>query len=605
MGILRYWSILFVLLISCPAFAKDIKFKATAPEAVAMGEQFRLTYTVNEEARSRDLRISESIAENFDILMGPSQAINTSQIYINGKSESSIEVTFTYILMPKKEGVFNIGPASLKVSGANYQSNELSIKVLPEDQKSSSSEGKASQNGQIAKDDLFIVMNVSKRNVYEQESLVVSFKLYSRLDCGINDIKFPEFDGFVTQEVELPTEKQWSLENYNGKNYRTILLKQTVLFPQKSGDITIGAAELKMVARVPSQKKARSFFDDFFDTYQDINKIIRTSPTTIHVKPLPGGKPSNFSNAVGNYSLEVELVTEKPKSNESITIKVKLSGEGNLKLAKMPNIEFPADFEIYDPKTDLEVKTTANGMSGSKVSEYYAVPRFPGKFEIEPIQFSYFDTKSKSYKTIKTAPFHLDVAAGASTTSSETPMVNYTNKEQLNYIGKDIRFLKINSPSFFRVDRLFTGSLLYWMCYLIPALLLFLFFIIYRKQVKENADIKLVKTKKANKIATKRLKAANLLLKEQNKELFYEEVLKAMWGYLSDKLSIPTSELTKETAADILGEKNVDQTVIDRVIEVLNTCEFARYAPATESHAMEDIYNEAADLIGILENRIK
>lgn len=587
--------------------AEEVSFKASAtPEVVVMKERVNLVYSVNADAK--DLRAPEF--EDFDILMGPTPAFNHSQVYDNGNWTTSTSYTYTYVLLPKKEGTFNIPPASIKVKGRNYVSNALTIKVLPADKESvgdnnSGSEASSTQATTIDKESLFVRMIVSKKNVYEQEGFLVTFKLYSLFDCGLNGVKFPEFEGFLAQEIDLPN-KQWTLENYNGRNYRTVVLKQTVLYPQRSGNITIGSGRFDAEVRIQTQKKVRSIFDDFFDSFQNVSKELTTAPVTINVKPLPSGKPASFSGAVGNFSMTSSINSTNVKTNEAVTIKVKISGNGNVKLIKNPAVEFPNDFEIYEPKADVETQNTENGVIGSKMIEYMAIPRFAGDFTIPPIEFSYFDIKSNSYKTLKSEPYALHVEKGPDDENTSGPVVsNFTNKESVKYLGQDIRYLKVKGFHFAEKNELFFGSFLYILCYIVPAVLFIIFFIVYRKQVKENSNIALVRTKKANKIAVRRLKIAGKLMKENKREKFYDEVLRALWGYLSDKLNIPQATLTKDNVETELVKYGVDESLINEFMDILNTCEFARYAPSQTSDAMDKLYAKTIDAMGKMENTIK
>ena len=583
--------------------AKDVKFKASAPQAVVMGEQFRLSFTVN--AEGKDLRVQEM--PDFEVLMGPSQSTSYSSSWVNGKSSSETTVTYTYILMAKKEGTFNIAPATIKVNGSNYTSNALSIKVLPADKAGKQEAETTTAKGSISNDRLFVKMNVSKQNVFEQEGFLVTFKVYSLENFSITGLKYPEFEGFLVQEVELPQEKQLTLENYNGRNYQMAVMRQVILYPQRAGKITIGSGKYDAVVRVRMQQAGGgSIFDSFFDSYRDVNKILTTPPVTINVKSLPSGKPAGFSGAVGNFSMTSEISANKVKADEAVTIKLKISGNGNVKLVKNPEVKFPNDFDVYDPKVENNIKTTTAGVSGTKEIEYMAIPRYAGDFEIPAIVFSYFDIKSGSYKTIKSEPYKLHVEAGKGGNSSAPVVSNFSNKENVKYLGKDIRFLKTRGFSFRENgEDIFFGSLIYYLCYIVPAILFIAFFFIYRKQVKENSDIALVRTKKANKMAVRRLKVAGRLMKENKKEEFYDEVLRALWGYLSDKLSIPQADLTKDNVEAELTRYGVGETVIKEFMDILNTCEFARYAPSQASDAMDKLYELTVDAIGEMENTIK
>ena len=580
-----------------------VTFKASAPQSVVMGEQFRLTFVVN--AEGKELRVQEM--PDFDVLMGPSQSTSYSSSWVNGKNTSETTVSFTYILMPKKEGTYTIAPATIKVKGATYSSNGLSIKVLPADKsgKSSSNSSSGTSSATISNDDFFVRMIVSKANVYEQEGFLVTFKLYAARPCGLSGAKFPEFEGFLAQEIDLP-DKQWVQDHYNNRNYFTVDLKQVVLYPQRSGQLTIGKGTYDATIRISTPSKARSIFDDFFDSYRDVNKQLVSQPATINVKPLPSGKPASFSGAVGNFTMTASLSNDHVKANEAVTVKVKISGNGNLKVLKNPEVIFPNDFDVYDPKVDVDTKTTTSGVTGSKNIEYMAIPRYAGDFEIPAVSFSYFDTKSQSYKNLTSDSFKLHVDKGDNSSATASSVTNYSNKESVKYLGQDIRFLKTRGIHFItRRDDVFFGSFLYYLAYIVPAILFVIFFIMYRNQIKENSDLAKVRIRKANKMAIKRLKNAGKLMQEKKKEAFYEEILKALWGYLSDKLSIPQADLTKDNVEAELAKYGVDELLTKEFMDILNTCEFARYAPSQAPDAMDKLYELTADAIEKMENTIK
>jgi hypothetical protein len=602
-NIMRKLVFLFILSLTIGTTAKaaDVVFRATAPSAVVTGQQFQLIYTLNTEGK--DLRIQEMT--DFDILYGPSSYVSHSVKYVNGQSSNETTLTYTYVLVPKKEGTFTIPPATIKVNNANYTSNELSIKVLPPDQASTAQAQSTVTSPGLSDNDLFVVMQVSKRSVYEQEGFLVTFKLYSKDgQVGLKDVKFPEFEGFLAQEVELPAEKQWALENYNGSNYQMVVLKQTVLYPQRSGKITIEAARFDATVRVRTQQRIRSIFDDFFDAYQTVNKPLSTAPITIDVAPLPSGKPASYSNAVGTFNIASSINSINIKTNEAVTIKINVSGNGNLRVIKNPAVTFPNDFDIYDPKVENNIQTTAAGVNGSKTIEYMAIPRYAGDFEIPAVQFSYFDTKTGGYKTLSTEPYLLHVEKGEDGESGSPVVSNFGNRENVRYIGRDIHYLKMHGIGFIAKNDIFFGSFMYYMCYFIPTLLFIAFSRIYRKQVEENANIALVRTKKANKMAVRRLKNAGRLMRENKEEAFYEEVLRALWGYLSDKLSIPQSNLTKDNMKVELMKYGVDESLIQKFMDILNNCEFARYAPS-QAPEMNTLYKLTVDAIGDMENTIK
>lgn len=609
---MRKWVFLLILFatLGLTVNAANVVFRASAPQAVAMGENFRISYTVN--AEGKDLRVPELSA--FDVLYGPTTSNSMSTQIINGNMTSEVSMTFTYVLQPKRVGTFNVAPATIKVKGANYTSNALVIKVLPADKANSAAVQNDGERGgstvAVGKGDLFLAINVSKRNVYEQEGVLVTFKLYAnpkKVDiAGINDIKLPEFEGFLTQDIELPQNRQLTLENYNGQNYGAVVIKQSVVYPQRSGRLTIPSGRLELALRMASpSRRPRSVFDLFDDNNTiEVNKVVNSAPVAIDVRPLPSGKPASFSGAVGSFGMTTSISSNKVKTNDAVTIRVNITGNGNIKLVKNPEVKFPNDFDVYDPKVTTDFKTTTAGASGSKVIEYMAIPRYAGDFDIPPVSLSFFDPKSGTYKTLASSSFKLHVDKGVG--GSNAPVVsNFNNKENVKYLGKDIRYLKIDNVRFVSREEVFFGSFMYMLCYIIPAILFIVFFIIYRKQIKENANLALVRTKKANKTAVRRLKNAGKLMKDNKKEAFYDEVLRALWGYLSDKLSIPQAQLTKDNVETELKKYGVDDVLTNEFMDILNTCEFARYAPAQASDAMDKLYELTVDAIGKMENTIK
>ena len=604
---MRKLIFLFILFIGAclNAAAQNVSFVASADKAVVSGQQFRLTYTLTTGGdKGKDIRVPD--VENIELLFGPTLSQQgTSTNIVNGSVSTSFNAIYTCVLTAKKEGTFTIPPASIKVGNSEYKSNSLEIKVLPPDQEAAaaSQNQSSSRQGQsgISSEDVFIRAEVSKRSVYENEGFLITYKLYSLLDVtGFESVKFPEFEGFVSQEIELPENRQLSLENYNGRNYRTFTLKQTILFPQRAGTITIGAGKFEPVARVRSQQRMRSIFDDWLDSYQNVKASLTTSPINIEVKPLPAGKPASFNGAVGSYKMTSSISANRLKTNDAVTVNVVISGNGNLKLLKNPEIRFPNDFETYDPIVKTDLKVSANGVSGTRTIEYNAIPRYAGDFTIPPANFSFFDPKTGTYKTLSTDEYTLHVEPGEGG-SGNAPIVNASNKEDIRFLGKDIRFIKTSGYDFHK-GGFFYGTWKYLIFYLAPFLLFIVFFIIYRKQAAENANIALVRTKKANKVASRRLKTAAKYLKENKKEEFYDEILKAVWGYLSDKLNIPVSSLTKDNVEMNLSHYGTSEELIKEFMDVLNTAEFARFAPAQGSDAMDDLYNSSVRTIDRCEN---
>ena len=597
--------ILFFILISTVigAWADGITFTANAPEVVVSGDQFRLSYTINSQ-KVRDFR-APSI-QGFEVLMGPSRS--TQYQNYNGVVTNSI--TFTYILMAGKEGDYKIPGATIVADGNNYTSNSVEIKVLPPDQSSGASSGNSARSsrnqvnsGKITDKELFMLATASKTNVYEQEAILLTYKVYTQVNLTALDGDSPDLKGFHTQEVELPNQKTFTLEHYNGRNYNTTIWRQLVLFPQQTGKIEIPSVTFE--GTISQRVASADPFDAFFNggNYVNINKNIVTPKLVIDVKELPAGKPTNFSGGVGEFTISSSISTQDLKTNDAVTIKLVISGTGNMKLINTPEVAFPQDFEIYDPKVENKFNLTRNGLAGSKVIEYLAIPRHAGTFTIPPIEFSYFDLKSQSYKTLKTDAYTLNVAKGEG--NADQVVANFTSKEDLKVLGQDIRYIKTGETNLTQKDDYFFGSMSYYMWYLIPLTLFIAFMAVYRKQAMENANVAKVRTKKANKVATKRMKNAGKLLAEKKSEAFYDEVLKALWGYISDKLSMPVSQLSKDNIEEELQKHQVSDELIKEFINNLNDCEFARYAPGNQDEKMDKIYSSAIDVISKMENSIK
>ena len=605
-------SILFICIMALTAWAQDVEFKASAPAQVIVGKPFQLSYTVNQ--RAKDLRAPEFT--DFDYLAGPYTSQSSSTSFVNGKRTSSFTITYTYTLMANKEGSYTIPPATIKVDGTQYTSNGVRITVLPPDQPSSASTASQQRNtnatsqqreaNNVSAENIFMRTIVSKTKVCEQEAISLTYKLYfAGVDVAqlTNNTRLPEFKGFLKQDIELG-EIQTELEHYNGRNYQVAVLYRTLLFPQRSGDIVIDAAQFEALLRVQNRAQVRSIFDDFFNSYTTVTKPLTAPSVTIHVEPLPAGKPKDFYGGVGQFSINSNISSTDLQANEAVTLTLTIQGSGNMKLLKTPAIDWPEGFEVYDPKVTNNFKTTTSGVSGTKTIEYLAIPRAGGIYTLPAVNFAYFDPKTDAYKTLSTPEYTLRITRPTGEDANATVVNNFVQKEDIQQLGTDIRYIHsaIQYPiANIRPSSITFGSLTFWLCYLIPTLLAALLFVIFRKQIKENADTTRVRYKKANKVAKRRLKVAEQLLKADNKTAFIEEIERAAWTYLSDRLSIPTAQLNKENIAQILTNKGVSDSIIHEVLHVLSTAEFARYAP-TSDHAMQDIYNDTTKIINQLEN---
>lgn len=602
--------LLFTILAAWQVKAADkVRFVAEAADVVVSGDQVRLVFTVNSQD-IKDFR-APSI-KGFDVLMGPSRSQQSSIQIINGKRTSNSSTAFTYILLAGNPGTYTIPAASVEVNGEKVFSNAISIKVLPQDQTSGNSGnnggGSASSSrsqaagSRISANDLFITATASKTTVHEQEAILLTYKVYTVVNLRQLYGKMPDLKGFHTQEVELPQQKTFTLEHYKGRNYNTTVWSQYVLFPQQTGKLEIPSITFDGV--VAQQTISDDPFDAFFNGggYVEVKKKITTPKVVINVQLLPA-KPAGFSGAVGEFKLASSINATDVKTNDAVTIKLTLSGTGNMKLIGTPEVKFPQDFEIYDPKVTDDYKLTNSGLTGTKTFEYLAIPRHAGNFTIPAIEFTYFDLKSNSYKTLKTEAYNLKVAEGQG--NADQVISDFTNKESVKMLGKDIRFIKLGDSSLRPKGDFFFGTVGYYLCYLIPLLLFVVFAVIYRQKALENANVAKVKTKKANKVATRRMKLAGKLLAENKKNEFYDEVLKALWGYISDKLSIPVSQLSKDNIEAELTNYGVQEALIAEFIGVLNECEYARYAPGNENEAMDKVYSASVEVISKMENSIK
>ena len=607
-------KLIFLLLLVIAALPMQAKNGATltadAPEVVVSGDQFRLTFTVNTQ-KVKDF-LAPSI-KGFDVLMGPTRSQQSSTQIINGKVSSSSSITYTYILMAGKEGTYTIPAASIEVDGEKVFSNALTIKVLPPDQTAGNSQanqgggGSSSSRGQIAGSritdkDLFITATASKTTVYEQEAILLTYKVYTSVNLRQLMEDMPDMKGFQMQEIQLPQQKQYSMEHYNGRNYNTIIWRQYVLFPQQTGKLEIPAVTFDGV--VAQQTISDDPFDAFFNGggYIEVKKKIVAPKVVINVKPLPV-KPANFSGGVGEFTMTSSINAKEVKTNDAVTIKLTIKGAGNMKLITSPEVKFPEDFEVYDPKVTNNFDVSRAGLSGTQTIEYLAIPRHAGNFTIPPVEFVYFDLKSQSYKTLKTEAYDLKVEKGKG--NADQVIADFTNKENVKVLGQDVRFIKLGDTTLTPKGEVFFGTVGYWLGYLIPFIVFVALVVFFRKQAAENANVAKMKTKKANKVATKRMKLAGKLLAENKKNEFYDEVLKALWGYISDKLSIPVSQLSKDNIEAELTKHGVAEDVTKTFINALNECEFARYAPGNENEAMDKVYATSVDAIGKMENSIK
>jgi len=607
-------AIIILLSISAIVAWADVSFQARVQggNTVEAGTRFQVEYELGATCDNFDCNFSVS---GIRVVSGPFSSSYMSRQIVNGKSSVSNTTTYTYVLMAEKEGNYTLPAAKAVSGGKTYTSNTISLKVLPPDpnnkqsQSSSSSRrqggsSSASNSTEIGKNDVLLSIDLSKTTVCEGEALMATMTLYFRNFniANIQDAKFPGLEGFTVQEIELDPNRQTTTVQYNGGNYRAYQIRQWLLFPQHSGKIKISPSSLTAIAQVYTGR--RSFWDDPFNVYQNVQVPVTSPERTVTVNTLPSNKPASYMNAVGEFTVKSEITANKVKANDALIYRIIINGTGNLKYVREPKPDFPADFEVYDPKSDLQSKTTSQGISGKKVIEYTIIPRFGGTFKIPSVEFTYYSTNKGKYETLKTEAFTLEVEKGANDGQSGVGSVDFsgTTQERIKVLGSDIRYIhNIDPDSLEAEDNLMFGTFGYWLCFLLPAMAFGILLFVYRRELKLRADVAGRRTRKANKVAAKRLKNAFEFLKNHQVSAFYESVHKAILGYVADKLSMPLSEMTGESIREELANRNVDETLIKRCSDVLSTCEFARYAPSTDDSAMDKLYEEASETIDQLE----
>lgn len=599
----RYLLVVSLLMITWAVSAQTLT--ANAPSQVQNGENFRLTYTVN-TSNASDFRIGE-IPEALEIITGPYTSEQSNFQMVNGHTSSSSSITYTYILCANKNGSFTIPAARVHANGKTITSNPLKVTVS----------GKAAGTGNAPKmhddyddrpqmraagtpisgSDLFIKVSANKQRVHEQEPILLTYKVYTLVDLTQLEGKMPDLTGFHSQEVKMPQQKSFHIESVNGRNYRCVTWSQYVMYPQMTGDLEIPSITFN--GTVIQQNRNVDPFEAFLNGgsgYVEVKRSIKAPGLKIHVDPLPK-RPDNFSGGVGKFNISGQLNKTEVKANDPITVRVVVGGVGNLKLIKQPVVNFPKDFDKYDPKVTDKTKLTANGVEGNMIYDFLAVPRNQGKYTIPPVEFTYYDISANAYKTIKTQAFELEVEKGDGNGGTA---VDFTDEK-----NQDIHAIKTGKVVRQDAASLFFGSASYW---IVLALLLAAFIalmIIFRRRAIENADIVKMRGKKANKVANKRLRAAHKLMVAGKQGEFYDEVLRALWGYMGDKLNIPVSELSHDNIADKLAEHHVDEQTVNSFIEALDECEFERYAPGDAAGNMNKTYESAATAIEKIEEVMK
>lgn len=605
------------LFLAIAAFGQNVEFKANAKQQVVVGEQFQLNYSLN----AKNNNFAGPAIRDFSIISGPNSSSSSSVQIINGTVTQKVSYNFIYILQATKEGTFSIGPARAIVDGKSVQSNSLTITVVKGATQPSGNQGNQSnrQGGQEATGtddgtDVFIKAITDQRNPYQGEQVIVTFKIYTKVPVSQYSIKKQSsLQGFWTKDLMGPDSKpKQDRQIINGEEYVVADIQKTALFPQRSGELTIDPMELEIIAQIRKQNNRRQsdpFFDFFNDpffsgTYQNVKKVLKSNPVTINVKPLPAnGKPVSFSGAVGNFTINSGIDRMEVKANDAITLKYTVQGSGNLELIDKLNIEFPPDFEVYDPKITNNIQTGSNGISGSRSFEYVIIPRNAGNFTIKPVEFSYFDLKKNNYVTVSTPEYNLKIAKGEGSQAA----VSYSgvNQEDIKYIGKDIRHIKSLPFRLVKTGTFFFGSLMYLLFFLAPLFIFIIMVLLLKKEIRRRSNIALMRNRKATLISRKRLKLASQFLKNNEESKFFEEVSKALWGYLSDKFTIPPADLSRETIMTVLEKRKVTESTIYQFISVIDECEFARFAPGNKTQQMDTVFSRASEIIQKIETELR
>lgn len=598
--------LLIILVLPLNLFSAEF-VASVSKNPLTQGERFQITYTINAEGSN----FQGPNFKGFTFLGGPSVGHSISMV----NNKISRTVTYSYILMAGEPGKYNISPATIVIEGKTIKSNPLEINVVKSNttNQQQSQKPEQQQAEEVIKDNLFIILSVSKSEVYEGEELIVTYKLLKNPNLNLvnlNSPKMPVFNGFWSQELQGTKEAKWESEIYNGVKYQSLTIKKLILIPQRSGNLSIDPLELNCVVqlRVQSKRDRRSIFDDFFDdpfsqNVKNFEYVAKSRSSSIRVKALPQNPPKGFAGAVGKFSLKAWFDKTKTKTNEPISLKVQIGGGGNLKLVQPLNLKFPTDFDAYDPKSYDNLILSNSGFSGNTTFEYILMPRHKGEYEIAPVEFTYFDLASKNYVTLKSEQFKIIVEQG---TASENQIVSGVNREELKYLGRDIVYIKsINGELTKSSQSSIYGSFWHFILSALPLALFALFVILRKKQIQESRNIALSRNRKANKTAMKRLALARSYLKQSHSEKFFEEISRALWGYLSHKLNIPVSELNQENALAIMIEYGIDNAIALEILALISECEFARFSPSMSNVDLDSIYDKAQNYITTIENSIR
>ena len=595
---------LFAALAALTAYAQtDIKVEVH--RVVEVGEQFNVTFIIEGEGSVSDFSWASS--DDFQLLWGPQNGRSSSVQIVNGKMTKSVQNTYTYILKAVAKGKFTLPAATAKVKKNQISSSPVSIEVVEGRQASQQPQPSQPQNQRqqtaTGSGDIQLDLTLSRSEAVVGEPIIATLKLYQRVNvAGFEGASFPSFNGFWSQELEAPTNIEFARETYDGQIYNAALLRKFVLIPQQAGTVTIDPAELVCLVNVRVSSGGTSIFDGFFDDYRTIRQKVTSKPVKVKVSPLPAGAPASFAGGVGQFNISAKLSKDVLKTHEAGSLIVTVSGKGNVSLLDAPKVNFPPDMEVYDTKTSDRIDK--GGLSGSKTYEFPFIPRSYGDFVIEPIKYTYYDVNAKKYVTLQTQPLNITVEKGNETESGPVIVSGVARKDVKN-LGSDIRFINVRSQEFSSKGSFFVGSAGFWTAASLIVLLAVACWFIFRKIAARRADVAGTKNRKATKMALKRLQLAGTFLKQNLYTAFYEELHKALLGFISDKLNMPAAELSRDRISETLQERGVDKSLTDTFIGILDACEFARYSPDAGNEAMTAHYNSAIDVISSIDSNMK
>jgi hypothetical protein len=594
-----------ILFISYSVSGQDVFVKVEYPAAVNAGEQFTIMWTVN--AGGGDFSVPPF--NGFNKLMGPQTSYSSSTQIINGKVSNETSYSYVYYLQALKEGKFVISPAKFTLKNKTYSSDSIHIEVVGSNAKKQSvTSGNVTtgNNEEVESSgkDLFINLSVNRREIFLGEPIVATVKIYSRVNiAGINEIKYPTFNSFLRSDIETPPLTSLRQENVNGTIYGSGVIQQFLLYPQVTGEINIDPVQISVLVQQKTRSEADPFFGDFFSSYQTVPKAAASQPVKIRIKPLPGVQPADYSGVVGKLDIKATLNKESVNVNDAVTFKIIISGNGNLKIASSPVFKLSPDIEVYDPKIVDDFKNGQNGTTGQKSFEYLMIPRHNGDFTIPPISYSYFNISTGRYEKLTTQEFHFS-AQKVSGQNSGTTVYGGVAKEDVKYLGKDIRFIKSDPGNLKKTGDILLSKQSFYSAYAFSFLAFLLILFLRREHIRRNSDLSLVRNRKAGKVAIKRLQSASVCLKSEEIDQFYDEILKAIWGYLSDKLNIPVSDLTRNNAIAALQQEGIEEDQINNLSSILDACEFARFAPSSSDTEAISIYEGTSQFIKSVENLI-